>query len=82
MKSIYEVDKKEVVSLHGYIVKRTPKILQVTAQTKDNVVEAVEYKDFILGVQFHPEIEKDAKIFKWLVDKALENEKDIKMKGM
>ena len=69
--SIYEVDKKEVVSLHGYIVKRTPKILQVTAKPKDNVVEAVEYKDFILGVQFHPEIEKDAKIFKWLVDNAL-----------
>ena len=46
------------------------------------MVEAVEYKDFILGVQFHPEIEKDAKIFKWLVDKALENKKDIKMKGM
>lgn len=82
LKSIYEVDTKEVVSLHGYIVKRTPKILQVTAKTEDNVVEAVEYKDFILGVQFHPEIEKDATIFKWLVDKALENKKDIKMKGM
>ena len=83
MKSIYEVDTKEVVSLHGYIVKRTPKILQVTAKAKDNVVEAVEYKDFILGVQFHSEIEKDAKIFKWLVDKALENKrKDINGKGM
>lgn len=82
LKSIYEVEKKEVVSLHGYIVKRIPKILQVTAQTTDNVVEAIEYKDFILGVQFHPEIEKDAKIFTWLVDKALENKsKDINGKG-
>ena len=29
----------------------------------DDVIEVVEYKDFILGVQFNPEILQDNKIY-------------------
>ena len=63
---IYKSDQIDVVSLHSSVVNRTTKDIKISAMCGD-VVEGVEYKDFILGVQFHPEILLDNKIFEWLV---------------
>lgn len=68
--NIFKTDKIDVVSLHGYEINRTPENVKVTAK-KDNVIEAIEYRENnskILGVQFHPEILDDNKIFEWLID--------------
>lgn len=63
---IYKSDQIDVVSLHSSVVNRTTQDIKISAMC-DDVIEGVEYKDFILGVQFHPEILQDNKIFEWLV---------------
>jgi len=70
---LYDILKKEeveVVSLHSIVIARTPKNVLVSAVAEDHVIEAVEFENHILGVQFHPEIEEDNKIFEWLVKKG------------
>lgn len=69
---IYKQEDLDVVSLHGIVINRTSKDIFVSAIAEDGVIEAVEYQDFILGVQFHPEILEDSQIFEWLVEKSLE----------
>lgn len=64
---IYKSNKIEVVSLHSSVVARTSESVKVTGLADDGVVEAIEYGDNILGVQFHPEILDDDRIFEWLV---------------
>lgn len=70
--NIYKQEELDVVSLHSIVINRTSKNIFVSAYAEDGVIEAVEYEDFILGVQFHPEILEDTKIFEWLVGKSLE----------
>lgn len=72
---IFKEEEQNVVSLHSIVISRVPSNLVVSAVSIDNVIEAVEYNINILGVQFHPEIEEERKIFTWLVNKAKENEK-------
>lgn len=72
---LYEIVKKEeidVVSLHSIVIARTPKSLYLSAKAEDGIIEAVEYKDFVLGLQFHPEIEDNKIFFEWLINKAKE----------
>lgn len=69
---IYNQEELDVVSLHSIVINRVSKNILVSAYAEDGVIEAVEYQDFILGVQFHPEILEDTKIFEWLVEKSLE----------
>lgn len=62
-----------VVSLHNYVLPNIGSDFVISA-TKDNVIEAIEYNDnkrFVLGVQFHPEIEEDNHLFKRLIDEAI-----------
>ncbi len=41
---------------HSLIVKNLPECLKTTAQTKDNIIMALEHRKLpIYGVQFHPE---------------------------
>ena len=73
MKEIYDTSSIFVPSMHGHTVARITNNLIVSARSEDNVIEAVEYHDndsYILGVQYHPELVKDKKIFTWLVNKA------------
>lgn len=63
---IYKSDQIDVVSLRSSVVNRITKDIKISAMCGD-VLEGVEYKDFILGVWFHPEILQDNKIFEWLV---------------
>lgn len=71
---LYEIYKEEsirVPSMHTMIIPRTPHHLLVSAYSSDNVVEAVEYHENnnkILGVQYHPEILEDLRIFEWLIE--------------
>ena len=67
---IYKTQKRKVVSLHDYCVRRLTKDLLVSAKSSDNVIEAVEYTQNncnIIGVQYHPEIEEDSSIFDYLI---------------
>ncbi len=73
---LYNIVKKDyidVVSLHNVVIARCPSTLKISAKSDDGVIEAVEYKDLILGLQFHPEIEEDKIFFNWLIKKAEEN---------
>ena len=73
MYDIYKTNKIDVVSLHSSMVNRLPDNIITSAISDDNIIEAIEYHDnnsYILGVQFHPEVVKDHKIFNWLVDMA------------
>jgi len=68
---IYGVEEKDVVSLHSIVIARAPMSVLVSAKCADGVIEAVEYHENdskILGVQFHPEIEQDQRIFDWLIE--------------
>ena len=73
MEDIYKAEEISVPSLHSYIVARVPKCLTVSSKAKDGTIEAVEYTKngaCLLGVQYHPELIKEHKIFNWLVEKA------------
>lgn len=70
LSKIYQTQKRKVVSLHNYCVRRLSKDLLVSARSSDNVIEGVEYTQNncnIIGVQYHPEIEEDSSIFDYLV---------------
>ena len=76
---MYDIYKENVVlspSMHNYSVARVPKILSVSSKSDDGVIESVEAcinGALILGVQYHPELTKDDKLFNWLIKKASEN---------
>lgn len=70
---IYQTKQISVPSMHTIAVSRIPSHLKVTANTQDGVIEGMEHIDpnvKILGVQFHPELIQDEKLFKWLIDNA------------
>ncbi|MBR3229347.1 MAG: gamma-glutamyl-gamma-aminobutyrate hydrolase family protein [Bacilli bacterium] len=78
---LYEIYKTNIISepsLHGFVLKDNTlgdsKIFKVTGKSKDGTIEAIEGLDtnhFIVGVQFHPELEKQNNIlFKRLVKEA------------
>ena len=78
---LYELYKTNIISepsLHGFVVKdnalNNSKLFKVTGKSKDGTIEVIEGLDadhFIVGVQFHPELEKQNNIlFKRLVKEA------------
>lgn len=76
---LYEIlgkTKIEVNSRHSYALPHTHDLF-VSARSDDGVIEAIERKDkdFILGVQWHPEImssydEDQNKILRYFINKA------------
>lgn len=59
---IYKKKEMEVISMHGYGVYKQPNYFKGISYADDGVLEAIQYKDsdyFIIGVQYHPEIEDD-----------------------
>lgn len=67
--SIYNKDLIDVISMHGYGVYNTTGLFIPIAYSDDKVLEAVQYKDkFILGLQFHIELEKDNLIMKNFIE--------------
>lgn len=70
---IYKTNKRSVLSLHLKQVTNVGSDFKVSARAKDNIIESLEYKDkshFILGVQYHPELDDD-KIFKYFIKEVL-----------
>lgn len=58
LKEIFKENNK-VNSYHHQVIDKLGEGLEVTARSKDNIIEAIEKindKEFILGVQFHPEM--------------------------
>lgn len=46
-------------TMHKYRVRNVPECLTISAEAEDGTVEALEYGENILGVQFHPEVERE-----------------------
>ncbi len=46
-------------TMHRYRVRSVPDSVVISARADDGTVEAVEYGDNIIGVQFHPEVERE-----------------------
>ena len=70
---IFGSEEMDVASMHKYHIERTSDDVLISARSLDGVIEAIEYKDpsqNILGVQFHPEIEENHKLFEWLISKT------------
>lgn len=47
----------DAVSLHGYRVSPDTGVLKISAVTQDGTVEGIEYGGYLVGVQFHPEVD-------------------------
>lgn len=50
-------EKIRVNSFHHQALKEVPEMFEITARASDNIIEAIELKDYpyCLGVQWHPE---------------------------
>lgn len=56
-------------SVHKYCVTAPSKYVTVTGYAEDGTIEVIEYKDTILGTQFHPEADdKLSSLFCWLCE--------------
>lgn len=58
--NIYNLLNKEefnAATMHNYKINTPSKKLTITGYSNDNTIEALEYKDTIIGVQFHPEVD-------------------------
>lgn len=65
-------------SYHHQSIDQLGKGLVVEATTKDGIIEAISYEDFIIGVQWHPELlEKDPIVlyFLWYLEKTSQQNK-------
>lgn len=60
---LYPIYQKESIitnSHHHQAIDKLGKYLQIEAISNDGIIEAISYEDFIIGVQWHPELmEKD-----------------------
>lgn len=71
LKNIYNSNEISVVSLHSMYVPRIGSDFIISAYSTDGIIEAIEHKEkFIVGVQFHPEIEEDNKLFNKFIESA------------
>ena len=51
------------VTLHHYRLNGAAEALTVCARTEDGTIEGLEYEDYVLGVQFHPEADRCLEVF-------------------
>ncbi len=75
LQKIYGSNEITVNTFHGQAVKDPAPGFSVSAVSPDGVIEAME-KDNIYGVQWHPEIEPDYKLFIFFFEKVKENMKN------
>ena len=73
---IYNTDYIKVNSYHKQAVKDLAPDFKITAVSDDGIIEGIE-KDNIIAVQWHPEIIKDMKLFKYFINKIENNNKNI-----
>ena len=68
---IMKQDELNVISLHSFVLPYAAKDITIAATSEDGVIEAIEYTKKgaqILGVQYHPELERTSELFSWLID--------------
>ena len=46
-------------SFHNFVISPPPAPLTVTGTASDGTIDVIEYGEKILGVQFHPEIDRE-----------------------
>lgn len=76
--NIYKVNEINEPSLHGFVVKdnalNNSKLFKITGKSEDGTIEVIEGLDpnhFMIGTQFHPELEnQNNNLFKTLVKEA------------
>ena len=56
---LLEKDQTQGATMHRYGVNDPAKALTVSARAKDGTIEALEYGEHILGIQFHPEVDRE-----------------------
>lgn len=74
----YKKAKTDVVSLHTYTLNELGKIFKISATAQDGTIEAIEHIDdnlWIVGVQFHPEVEQNNPIWKTFIDEINKRKK-------
>lgn len=60
---LYNIYKQDIIrqpSLHNWVLKETGKSFEITGESSEGYIEAIEYKDkkhFIVGIQYHAELE-------------------------
>lgn len=65
---ILQMESLRGSSMHNYAIHCPPRDLKLTGTSLDGSPEAVEYDDYILGVQFHPEVDDSLdKLFQFLL---------------
>lgn len=77
--SIYPEKEILVPSFHNYDYKMVGSKFIISAYASDGVCEAIEYNNpnyFILGIHFHPEINKDYLIFARFIKECLNRQKN------
>lgn len=79
---LYKIFNKDVINVntrHNYALEKVDKPFKITALSKDNQIEAVEYIDednFILGLQFHPEdMDNTEIIYNYFIKEVLKRKK-------
>jgi len=73
--NIIRLDNLSVKSYHHQAVDKVGSGLRKSAETEDNIVEAIEAtnEDYILGIQWHPELEdgdSSARIFRSFIERC------------
>ena len=68
----YKKNKINVYSFHNYAIKSVNNNFKITGYSLDGVIEVIESNtDWLaLGVQFHPELEKNNKLIKYFIKKV------------
>lgn len=57
-------------SMHNYRITKPAQALCVVGRTDDGTIEALEYGEQMLGVQFHPEADdRNDALFRWIIGK-------------
>lgn len=67
---VYNTDYIEVNSYHSQSIKDLAPNFNVTAVSNDGTIEGIE-KGNIIGVQWHPEVLQDVKLFKKFIEEFL-----------
>lgn len=76
---ILNTDTFPVNSRHNFVLKEVNSPFKVSALSKENYIEAIEYIDddnFILGLQFHPEdMDNTENIYNYFIKEVLKRKK-------
>lgn len=69
IRQLVGADSLSAASVHKHCVAVPSKYVSVTGYAQDGTIEVIEYKDHILGTQFHPEVDDQLLcLFRWLCE--------------